>query len=628
MSFENRIDEYKGRTLALGFRAFAGAAFAAAVTAACSAGEEAVEQPGSLEQALACDGSPECPDATQTYCDDGRWPNGVIRYKFASGMLSARRTMIRQAMNDWESLTHGAIQFFGTTATSTATNPVITIQYGGGNGAGYLGCVANPGGCIASMQEGNVYHELGHCIGPNGHHWQRYDARHYWRSHDTAGIDCNQGALLHPGGRCSIPARDNLMDYGPFDYRSTMLNAVTHPDHTRWDGSAISPGATCPGGSPQSPPPGCPGGPQCPTCTTCGLGQPYGFPTAGDASAVVESYRSAAEPGWGKFLRTVEEATTLPGSKLPFDYNLASTDRIPREAAPALETWGGDSLGIYVRGVSNTGVSNIWKKYLDVPSNTWTNWWSLGRPAGSTSTALSDPAVVSWGPGRTDLAVTFGTAVYIRTDQSGTWTAWASLGTPPSPAASSPAISSWGPNRLDVFVRGSNDALYTKKCTANCVGNTGTWSAWTQIPGGTFRGKPAAVSTSAGIDVYVHGMDDRLWSTVTADGQNWTGYSQLLADPLKAWDPSCPECSSPAASSRANATRWDVFVRGVDDQMLVTTYAGGYGPYRSLGGVAVSAPAAVARGRSEDRTEVLLNMGEEHTAGDVRYGVWIKPYRP
>lgn len=195
-------------------------AVVAAFTVGCGAagGEESEQEPIQepvevSEEALVC-GYPECADIVTTNCDDGHWPGGVIYYKFDPSVAADKRAMIRQAMDDWESVTRGIIAFTSTASLSTSQFPVITIQYGGGNGAGHEGCVANPSGCVASMGESNVYHELGHCIGPNVHYWQRYDGRHYWRAQDTAFINCS---ALDP--RCSTPAEDNFADFGPFDYR-------------------------------------------------------------------------------------------------------------------------------------------------------------------------------------------------------------------------------------------------------------------------------------------------------------------------------------------------------------------------------------------------------------------------
>jgi len=594
--------------------------------------DEAVDE---RADAVTVCGRPECPlgppveTVAPNKCQQGRWPNGVIPYEFVtksnppSSWSQYDKDRIREIMNDWERITRSYITFV------PATSGVrIKLVLGGGESVSYEGC-RDQNVCEVGLQwHFNAYHELGHAIGLNIHHWQRHDAPHYFEHHVCDGQ-----------GICGIQTSDNLSDFGPFDYKSTMLYKAFHPSHTRWDGSPIVEGGVCDQIGPLTDPPGCPGGSHCPTCTDCGQGvlQPMGFPTKGDASAVVELYQEQADAGWRKFLRTVEEDTSAAGSQRPFAYRLSSTDVIPATASPALETWGGDELAIYVRGVSSTGVSRIWAKYLELGA--WSNWTMLGRPPSSSGVVLSDPAVVSWAPGRTDLVVTLGNTVYIRTYRNDAWSAWGSLGNPPSLAESAPAIASWGPNRLDVFVRGGNDRLYQKRCTANCLGNAGTWSGWMVVSTGTFRGKPAAVATAAGIDVFVHGLDGTLYGVATADGQNWQDFDQVNSEPLQ-WNPSCPvpafyydSCApdsySPAASSRRKATgslRWEVFVRGREDQVLVSTYASGWGPYQSIGGVLTSSPASIAQGLTDNRIDVVSNMTEETSTGNHEVGVWWKHY--
>ena len=105
-------------------------------------------------------------------------------------------------------------------------------------------------------------------------------------------------------------------------------------------------------------------------------------------------------------------------------------------------------------------------------------------------------------PNRTDIVARGGdNALWIRTYSSGTWTSWQSLG---GVLGSAPAITSWGPNRLDVFAKGSTDNyLYVKSCTANCSGNSGSWTNWeAKFPNGAFLGRPAVVGYSGAIDIF------------------------------------------------------------------------------------------------------------------------------
>lgn len=401
-----------------------------------------------------------------------------------------------------------------------------------------------------------------------------------------------------------------------------MMYQVTHPDLTRWNGEPIDPGTACGTVGGGSAVPGCPGGVHCPTCATCATDQPYGFPTLGDAAAVVESYRSFFTPAWKKFLRTVEEDQGA-GVGSPYTYDLSANAVIPSTASPAVETWENGTLAIYTRGSDG----NVWKKWWNINTSEWEGWSSLGTPSGSGT--ISDPAVVSWAEERIDLVVRRGSTIYIRTYSNGSWGTWQSLGQPASAPASAPAITSWGANRLDVFVRGSDDMLYQKTCSANCSGSSGTWSAWSAINGGTFRGKPAAVSRASGrIDVFVHGMDDELYGVGYGNG-SWGSYYKVATNGTLKWDAACPDCSSPAVTARGS-TILDVYIRGVDDKLWITTWTGGstWSGYSALGGVLTSSPGTVTRLRGTNRSDIVAIMAEERTTGDWRYGAWWKEYEP
>jgi hypothetical protein len=267
--------------------------------------------------------------------------------------------------------------------------------------------------------------------------------------------------------------------------------------------------------------------------------------------------------------------------------------------------------------------SHVWEKGKF--GSSFSTWWDRGIPGGSGT--VSDPAVVSWGNGRLDVVVRRGSTLYIKSWADGSpWTAWQSLGAPASTPSSAPAISSWGPNRLDVFVRGADNKLYWRKCSANCVGNAGTWSAWTQIPGGTFRGKPTAVSRSAGvIDVFVHALDGTLWGVINYD-DSWTSYYLANGSLSIKWDPNCPDCSSPAVMARGPLSL-DIVVRGLDNQMLMTSWASPattWSSYKPLGGVLTSSPTGTSTVRTTDRIDLFGVMSEERQAGTVVYGPWWK----
>jgi hypothetical protein len=73
---------------------------------------------------------------------------------------------------------------------------------------------------------------------------------------------------------------------------------------------------------------------------------------------------------------------------------------------------------------------------------------------------LSQPAAVSWGPGRLDLFVRGTDASCSTSGTTGNrWSGWESLG---GRLTSGLAVASWGSGRLDIFVRGADAALWHK----------------------------------------------------------------------------------------------------------------------------------------------------------------------
>jgi hypothetical protein len=118
---------------------------------------------------------------------------------------------------------------------------------------------------------------------------------------------------------------------------------------------------------------------------------------------------------------------------------------------------------------------------------------SWGRPLDLGGSLRSQPAVVSWAPGRFDVfARGADNRLKWRTWRAGTWTNWRSLG---GALTSAPAVASWGRGRLDVFVRGTDNALYQRTYAS------GAWSPWRKR-GGILTSSPTATSWGTGrIDV-------------------------------------------------------------------------------------------------------------------------------
>ena len=80
---------------------------------------------------------------------------------------------------------------------------------------------------------------------------------------------------------------------------------------------------------------------------------------------------------------------------------------------------------------------------------------------------------------------------------------WEQLGA--NQFSSNPTAVSWGPNRIDVFVRGTDNAVYTK------AWNVSKWTDYVGL-GGAFMSGPAVASWGANrLDVFGRGTDNALW---------------------------------------------------------------------------------------------------------------------
>src|SRR5262245_13368926 len=72
---------------------------------------------------------------------------------------------------------------------------------------------------------------------------------------------------------------------------------------------------------------------------------------------------------------------------------------------------------------------------------------------------VSDPAAVSWGPGRIDVFVRGSDNALWHKWFENQWSGWESLG---GSITSAPDVASWGAGRLDVFARGSDNSMMHK----------------------------------------------------------------------------------------------------------------------------------------------------------------------
>ncbi|MEO7046559.1 MAG: hypothetical protein ABI091_14710, partial [Ferruginibacter sp.] len=135
--------------------------------------------------------------------------------------------------------------------------------------------------------------------------------------------------------------------------------------------------------------------------------------------------------------------------------------------------------------------------------------------------------------------------------------------------AGSPSVVSIRNNRIDIFVRGTDNALYTKSWEGTRRSN------YIQLGGEHIVGAPALVSWGTErIDVFVKGTDNALY-TKFWDGTNWSSYAQLGGEHI---------ADTPSAVS-SGTNRIDVFVRGTDNALYTKYWDGAqWSNYTQLGG--------------------------------------------
>lgn len=516
-----------------------------------------------------------CPDHTTSQCSGGVWPGGTINYAFRAEFSA--RSDVRAAMDRWQEASAHVVSFVEAPDASAK----VTFRACGqaGPAVGYDACVD---GCEVALCPGSYHFSLGRVIGL----WpeqRRFDRDHYVRVRGA----CDSPALVD---RCG--SAENASDFGPFDYGTSMFSFTDEALISRWNGQPLSDPIV------RDAP-----------------------PSDRDGAAVIERYQLAT--GWTKFRRMLDQTPPSPYEPLaltPFTDDVSRAIPIAANANPALETWLGEAMAMYIRGTGDT----ILKEWWDAQRGSWfTSPSLLGVPGLGD---LSDPAIASWGAFRNDTVVRRGTTVYITSDQ--TQMPWESLGAPTAMAASSPAITTWGENRLDVVVRAQDDRLYHKSCSASCSGNSGTWSEWLPIEGATVRGKPAIVSRGPGhLDVFAHGMDGRIWTSSWADDR-WGSWSALPVTIPLYWDPNCPDCSSPSAGTRSSSSL-DVYVRGADNRLWSASWSetAGWAEFVSRGGDLASSPATGSTARDLGQVDVIVIMTEDHGGSEPYRAPWWKSYR-
>ncbi len=188
-------------------------------------------------------------------------------------------------------------------------------------------------------------------------------------------------------------------------------------------------------------------------------------------------------------------------------------------------------LEAFVFGSDNA----LWHIWQTTAGGSWGTWFSSGGPA-SSNPAIYRPFLRKNDDGRLEVFVTieavdepFGTnptaALWHiwQVEPNGTWSNWASLGTPTTGDLSGPSVRKNDDGRLEVFTIGSDGALWHIWQTTT----GGTWGTWSSLgtPSGSVNlfGDPFVAENDDGrLEAFAVGSDGALWHTwQVSPGGHW-----------------------------------------------------------------------------------------------------------
>lgn len=144
-----------------------------------------------------------------------------------------------------------------------------------------------------------------------------------------------------------------------------------------------------------------------------------------------------------------------------------------------------------------------------------------------------------------------------------------------------PAITATTPQAATVVVHGLDNQLWR----SDSADPSSPWSSWTPL-GGIVRSSPAVAGNASGALVaVVRGADDALWTRdLRSNASTWTSLGGLTHD-------------SPALVDAGNGALY-LFIRGADNALWYTTKPadGKWTAWKTLGGTLTSAPAVTVSG--------------------------------
>ncbi len=207
---------------------------------------------------------------------------------------------------------------------------------------------------------------------------------------------------------------------------------------------------------------------------------------------------------------------------------------------------------LYVLGIDGT----VYHKFSTPQVGTgWSNWDSLGQPAGVTVTGDVQVGVNSACNQELFVSGTDGTTYhsYSTPGQGSGWSAWSSLGQPAVGARGSVAVGQNGDGNQVLYVIGSDNAIYRNTATPG-VGSG--WAGWTSLgaPGSRITSSNVFVDTFPGEKLTVFTVAGEYVDSATPGiGSGWSDWSAVTA-PCPTRAPSIEDASayvvgaSPAAA--------------------------------------------------------------------------------
>jgi GH43 family beta-xylosidase len=226
-------------------------------------------------------------------------------------------------------------------------------------------------------------------------------------------------------------------------------------------------------------------------------------------------------------------------------------------------TWNGDDT-------PNFGTPTPLTTDLALPS---------GDPGYKVSVDDATPAVVSTGSGNVTVFVRGAdNALWTKSANNGAWGGWQSLG---GSLRSAPAAVAWGSGYISVFARGTTHELFHRMLF------NGTWQNWENLGGGLSSG-PGATYDGSRIHVFIRGAAFALYRKQFISGVGWQNW-ELLDGSLR---------SAPVAASWGTGYL-SVFSRTFYTDQLLQRFNNGSSWFAwdatSLGGSVTTVPGVVAR---------------------------------